>query len=339
MSGGVDSSAAVFLLKEQGFDVGGMTMRLLDGHLSDRDIADAKKAAEAAGIPFFVADLRRRFYDEVVRDFIDSYLAGYTPNPCVLCNRRIKFSAFVQHAEGYGYGRIATGHYARTEYDAGSGRWLLKRAEDGKKDQSYMLYGLNQQQLSASIFPLGNMTKEEVRAFASERRLSAAQRRESQDICFVPDKDYAGFIEKETGAPLKPGHFVDADGRVIGRHRGVARYTVGQRRGLGIASGRPVFVCAKDAEKNTVLVGEETLLFGKELDVKDVNLIACERLTGKVRAEVKIRYSHRGSMATVEQTGEDSLHIEFDEPQRAVTPGQSAVLYDGSTVIGGGIIL
>lgn len=339
MSGGVDSSAAVFLLREQGFDVGGMTMRLLGGNLSDRDIKDAAKTAEAAGIPFYVADLRERFRKEVIEDFITSYLSGNTPNPCVVCNRRIKFSAFAEHARRYGYERIATGHYAAGGYDGGSGRWLLKRAKDRKKDQSYMLYGLSQDQLAASVFPLGEMTKEEVRAFAEAHHLPAARRKESQDICFVPDGKYAEFIERETGKPLQPGCFVDASGKVIGEHRGIARYTIGQRRGLGIAAGHPVFVCGKDAEKNIVRVGEEELLFRKELDVRDVNLIACSRLTGKIRAEVKIRYSHGGSPAVVEQTGEDSLHIEFLEGQRAVTPGQSAVLYDGDTVIGGGIIL
>lgn len=339
MSGGVDSSAAVFLLLEQGFDVGGMTMRLLEGNLSDRDVKDAEEAAKTAGIPFYVADLRERFRREVIGDFIDSYLSGNTPNPCVLCNRRIKFSAFAEHAQRYGYEKIATGHYAVSGYDGGSGRWLLKRSKDRKKDQSYMLYGLSQDQLAKSVFPLGEMTKEEVRIFAADHHLTAAQRKESQDICFVPDGKYAEFIERETGRPLQPGCFVDASGKVIGSHRGIARYTIGQRRGLGIAAGHPVFVCEKDAKRNIVRVGEEALLFRKELDVSDINLIACSRFTGKIRAEVKIRYSHGGSPAVVEQTGENSLHIEFDEEQRAVTPGQSAVLYDGDTVIGGGVIV
>lgn len=339
MSGGVDSSAAAFLLKEQGCSVGGMTMRLLEGGLNDGDIGDAAEVAAALGIPFFVADLREAFQEAVIEDFISSYMAGSTPNPCVVCNRRIKFSAFMEAAEEYGYRRMATGHYAQIVYDAGSGRWLLKKARDPGKDQSYMLYGLSQEQLSRSLFPLGDMTKGEVRALAEARGITTAHKRESQDICFVPDGDYAGFIERATGRSFERGDFVDADGNVLGEHLGLARYTVGQRRGLRISAGKPIFVYEKDAEKNLVRVGDESLLFRKTMEIRNINLIACRQLKGKVRADVKIRYSHGASPAVAEQIGEDAIRVEFLNEQRAITRGQSAVLYDGEFVIGGGIIV
>lgn len=338
MSGGVDSSAAVLLLKSQGYDVGGMTMRLLEEGLNDRDIEDAAKVAEMFDVPFFVADIRREFREKVIGDFIDAYRAGATPNPCVVCNRHIKFSEFMKCAREYGYDGMATGHYAKVEYDAGSGRYLLKKAKDLNKDQTYMLYGLNQEQLARTIFPLGDMTKAEVRAFAEENHIVTAHKSESQDICFVRDGDYAGLIERLTGCAFEEGDFVDESGSVIGRHKGIVRYTIGQRKGLGIAAGKPIFVYEKDAEKNIVRVGEESLLFGKTLEANDINLIACDRLNRPIRGEVKIRYSHKVSPAVIEQTGEDTLRVEFDEPQRAITKGQSVVIYDGDTVIGGGII-
>lgn len=338
LSGGVDSSAAALLLKRAGFDVGGMIMRLNDTQGSKQDAVDAKAVANVLGIPFFEADMREAFRLSVVEDFINSYCSGYTPNPCVVCNRFIKFSAFMDKARELGYDKMATGHYARVMFNEKTGRYMLKKSEDRRKDQSYMLYGLSQEQLASVIFPLGDYTKEEIRSLAEDNGLITAKKRESQDICFVPDGDYAGYIERYIGREFPDGDFSDSEGNILGRHKGIVRYTIGQRKGLGIAAGRPVFVYEKDMKNNIVRVGDEELLFSRVLTADNVNLVSIEKIDEPVRVKVKIRYSQNENGAVAHMLADGRLRVEFDEPQRAITKGQAAVLYDGDTVVGGGRI-
>lgn len=338
LSGGVDSSAAALLLKRAGFDVGGMIMRLNDTQGSKQDAVDAKAVANVLGIPFFEADMREAFRLSVVEDFINSYCSGYTPNPCVVCNRFIKFSAFMDKARELGYDKMATGHYARVMFNEKTGRYMLKKSEDRRKDQSYMLYGLSQEQLANVVFPLGDYTKEEIRSLAENNGLITAKKRESQDICFVPDGDYAGYIERYIGREFPDGNFTDYEGNILGRHKGIVRYTIGQRKGLGIAAGRPVFVYEKDMKNNIVRVGDEELLFSRVLTADNVNLVSIEKIDEPIRVKVKIRYSQNENGAVAHMLADGRLRVEFDEPQRAITKGQAAVLYDGDTVIGGGRI-
>lgn len=346
MSGGVDSAATALVCLSQGYDVGGCTMKLYrpdpsdpSGRVcgSDNDVRDARAVCDHLGISHAVMDFGAQFDACVIDDFITEYQNCRTPNPCIVCNRRMKFGALLDAALKLGYDRIATGHYARI-VQGENGRYLLKRAADQKKDQSYVLWQLTQHQLSHTLFPLGDMTKDEVRALAEKNGLCNAHKSDSQDICFVPDGDYAAFITRKTGATHPCGNFVDEQGRVLGRHAGIIRYTVGQRKGLGIALGTPMYVKSKNAADNTVTLCDDASLFSRHLDADRINLIALPRLEAPIRAQVKIRYQHASSPATVTQTGENSLHIEFDQPQRAIAPGQSAVIYDGDTVIGGGII-
>ena len=334
LSGGVDSTAAASLLLEQGHACAGAHLWLFDGA---REAGDAEAAAERLGLPFHVFDMRERFGREVIARFAESYLRGETPNPCVFCNRSIKFAALLERAERLGYDAIATGHYARTGFL--NGRWLLKKAVDASKDQSYVLYMLTQSQLAYVKLPLGEMTKAQVRAYAEEMGFINARKKESQDICFVPDGDYGAFLEGYIGQALHPGDFVDTAGRVLGKHRGMPRYTLGQRKGLGLALPQPGYVCGIDPIKNTVTVGDESQLFGKTLYAGDINLVPCDMLPQPLRCKAKIRYRQAEQWATAEQIGGDTLRITFDEPQRAITPGQAAVLYDGEYVIGGGTIL
>jgi len=334
LSGGVDSTAAASLLLEQGHACAGAHLWLFDGA---REAGDAEAAAERLGLPFHVFDMRERFGREVIARFAESYLRGETPNPCVFCNRSIKFAALLERAERLGYDAIATGHYARTGFL--NGRWLLKKAVDASKDQSYVLYMLTQSQLAYVKLPLGEMTKAQVRAYAEEMGFINARKKESQDICFVPDGDYGAFLEGYIGQALHPGDFVDPAGRVLGKHRGMPRYTLGQRKGLGLALPQPGYVCGIDPIKNTVTVGDESQLFGKTLYAGDINLVPCDMLPQPLRCKAKIRYRQAEQWATAEQIGGDTLRITFDEPQRAITPGQAAVLYDGEYVIGGGTIL
>lgn len=338
LSGGVDSSAAALLLKRAGFDVGGMIMRLNDTQGSKQDTVDAKAVANVLGIPFFETDMREAFRLSVVEDFINSYCSGYTPNPCVVCNRFIKFSAFMDKARELGYDKMATGHYARVMFNEKTGRYMLKKSEDRRKDQSYMLYGLSQEQLANVVFPLGDYTKEEIRSLAENNGLITAKKRESQDICFVPDGDYAGYIERYIGREFPDGNFTDYEGNILGRHKGIVRYTIGQRKGLGIAAGRPVFVYEKDMKNNIVRVGDEELLFSRVLTADNVNLVSIEKIDEPIRVKVKIRYSQNENGAVAHMLADGRLRVEFDEPQRAITKGQAAVLYDGDTVIGGGRI-
>lgn len=346
MSGGVDSSVAALLLKDQGYDCHGVTMKLFspcelfpEGELPpiSKEIEDARHAAEQLGIPFSVCDLCEDFRREVMEYFVRTYEEGGTPNPCVACNRHIKFGSLLEEARRMSCSRLATGHYARILQDGG-GRTLLSMPRDRAKDQTYVLWSLSQEQLSSTLLPLGELTKAEVREIAEQNSLQSAKRRDSQDVCFIPDGDYASFLMHYTKKSYPDGNFVDADGNILGRHRGMIHYTVGQRKGLGIAFGKPTYVCGKCAEDGTVLLGSNEDLFSRDLTAHGINLIALPRIDSPMRVEARIRYSALPASATVEQTDEDTICLRFDEPQRAITPGQSVVLYDGETVIGGGII-
>jgi len=335
MSGGIDSSVAAFLIKEQGCECAGATMKLLDGP----DIAeDAKNIASFLEMPHYIVDFKEFFEKEVLQYFAGMYIKGDTPNPCVVCNKFIKFGKMIQSAEELGYDSIATGHYANVGYDDITGRYLLKKAADIKKDQSYVLFSLTQKQLKNIKFPLGSLTKQEVRKIAEEQGFVNAQKKESQDICFVRDGDYAGFIERYTGKTFPEGDFVDLSGKILGRHKGIIRYTVGQRRGLGLALPEPMYVCCKDAENNKIILCKEQELYTKELVARNINLIPFDRIDNKIKIKAKVRYNQTEQPASVEQTSEDTLHIEFESPQRAVTRGQAVVLYDGDVVVGGGTI-
>ena len=336
MSGGVDSTVAAYLVKKEGYEVVGVTLSLYpENGLAEAE--EARRVAAAMGIAHETVDLSAPFHKEVIERFICAYQAGATPNPCIDCNRYIKFGEMLRYAEERAADLVGTGHYARIERDA-NGRYLLKRAVDITKDQTYVLYSLNQHQLAHTLLPLGGYLKSEIREIAEAEGFINARKHDSQDICFVPDGDYASFIERYTGKTFAEGDFIDKNGVVLGRHRGMIRYTVGQRKGLGIALGKPAFVCAKCAATNTVTLGENADLFSKDLTAHDVNLIACDSIPTPIRVTAKIRYGQNETPATVEQIGEGRIHVEFDTPQRAIAKGQSVVLYDGDTVVGGGII-
>jgi tRNA-specific 2-thiouridylase len=334
MSGGVDSSAAAALTLEAGRECLGVTL-LLYGD-SETDVNDARKAAAGLGIEHSTLDFSEQFRNEVIRRFIGAYENGLTPNPCVDCNRYIKFGRLFEEAPRLGCDILVTGHYARIE-KSGS-RYLLRKAADPKKDQSYVLYSLSREVLSRVSFPLGNLSKSAVREIALERGLVNAEKRESQDICFVPDGDYGGFMERYTAKQYPEGDILDLRGNVIGRHRGLVRYTLGQRRGLGVAANEPVYVSAKDTSRNTITLGPENSLYTKTLTADRINLIACESLEKPLRVKVKTRYLQQEKPALAVQTGPDEIRVDFDDFERAVTPGQSVVLYDGDIVVGGGII-
>jgi tRNA-uridine 2-sulfurtransferase len=341
MSGGVDSSVAAALMLEKGFQCVGITLKLHKGEsrcCSLADVNDAKNVAFSLGMDHYVLNFTEEFDKQVIRHFIETYEQGATPNPCIECNRHIKFNLLLLRARQLDFDFLVTGHYARTTQDAASGRHLLLKALDEKKDQSYVLYCLTQQQLKMSRFPLGELSKNEVRKIAEEKKFVNAAKGESQDICFVPDGDYGNFIESYTGKTYPPGDIIDMDGKIIGRHKGIIRYTIGQRRGLGVAANVPVYVTKKSTVDNTVILGTDDALFCRSLSAKDINLIACEDLKRPMRVMVKTRYLQAAQRATAEQTGEDGLHIEFDLPQRAITPGQAVVMYDGEIVVGGGTI-
>ena len=347
MSGGVDSSAAALLLAEAGYACVGVTMRMFSNDgigLSDRqtccsldDTEDARSAAFRLGIPHYVFNASEAFEEKVIRPFVETYEQGGTPNPCIDCNRHLKFSYMYRRARELGCDYIATGHYARIEQRA-DGRWLLKKGADRNKDQSYVLYVLSQELLAHTKFPLGELTKQQVRLLAEEHGLRNARKHDSQDICFVPDGDYEAFIRRYTGREYPPGDFVDEDGRVLGRHTGMIGYTVGQRRGLGVSAEKPLYVCRKRTWDNTIVLTGNERLFSDTLVAEDLNLIDRDRVEEPLRCRAKIRYSHREELCVAEQIGEDTLRVVFDEPQRAITPGQAVVLYDGDTVIGGGTI-
>jgi len=358
MSGGVDSSTAAALLARQGAPVLGITMQLWNQHrlpelspaaaaapcCSHDNIRDARQVAQCLGIPHCVLNFEERFERKVVRPFIDAYLAGRTPIPCILCNNLIKFGQLLGIAASLGAERIATGHYARVRQDQASGRWLLCRPADEARDQTYFLWGLTQEQLSRTLFPLGELRKADVRRMAGEWGLPVAGKDDSQEICFVPNGDYAAFMDayfREQGVAIEsaPGEIVTTAGRKLGEHVGIHRFTIGQRRGLGVAAGEPLYVVATDPATRRVIVGCDEELLKSKVTVTGVNWIAFERLKAPVRAEVKIRNKHVAAPATVYPTS-DAARVEavFDEPQRAVTPGQAAVFYQGDLVLGGGWI-
>lgn len=337
MSGGVDSSVAALLVKQEGFDALGVTMRAFEG-APVRDEEDAAAVAARLGFGHITVDLCDEFRRTVMEYFANSYIAGETPNPCVYCNKVIKFGALFDSVREHGCDMIATGHYARVTRPTASGRVLLERAAYREKDQSYVLWQLSQSQLAGAMFPLGGYTKQQVREIAAENGFASSDRPDSQDICFVPDGCYREFIEKFTGKKFMPGEFVGTDGKLWGTHKGLIGYTVGQRKGLGISAPAPLFVIRKSVEENRVYLGSHEELFSKRVNARDINLIAVERIDGSLRVTAKTRYSQKEAAATVYQTGDGTLTAEFDEPQRAVTPGQSLVLYDGETVVGGGII-
>ncbi|MBQ1412418.1 MAG: tRNA 2-thiouridine(34) synthase MnmA [Clostridia bacterium] len=351
MSGGVDSSVAALLTLREGTEAIGGTMRLFDRAAvspsekvcgSHDDVQDAKGVCDRLGIGHFVFDMQEEFENAVMRRFADIYRRGDTPNPCILCNRFVKFGGLLRRALNLGCDAVVTGHYARVAQDSSSGRWLLQKAVDTAKDQTYFLYGLNQYQLAHTLLPLGTLTKPEVRRIAEENGFANARRHDSQDICFIPDGDYVAFLERFCGEHFPGGDFVDKEGQVIGHHKGTIRYTIGQRKGLGMGFNKPMYVCAKDVAARTVTLGDNADLFSREVSARDINLIAIPRLNAPLRVIAKVRYSQREEPALLEQTGEDALHLTFDHPQRAVAPGQAVVCYDaddGVTVIGGGTIV
>lgn len=333
LSGGVDSSVAAVLLKEQGHECIGATMQLLDG--AETQIADAKAVADRIGIPFHAFDMRKEFRELVIDEFVKSYENGETPNPCVVCNKQLKFGLLLDKATELGCDYIATGHYAKVE-DV-DGRFALKKAETLEKDQSYFLYSLSQDALSRVLFPLGGYTKAQIREIAEDLNLVTARKKDSQDICFVPNGDYIKVIEDYTKKVYPKGNFVDVNGNVLGQHQGIIRYTTGQRKGLGIALGKPMYVGSKNVATNEVTLCSDEELYSKIVLARDFNFISLSDVPESFRCNARIRYRHVEQPATVTVL-DDEVKIEFDEPQRASTQGQSVVLYDGDIVLGGGII-
>jgi len=347
MSGGVDSSVAAALLQEEGYQVIGITMKIWSGEASPRagthhgcygpgereDIEDARKVTQILGIPFFTFDLKSEYKSEILDYFCQQYLSGRTPNPCIRCNRRIKFGALVEKARASGieFDYLATGHYARVEYDRSRCRYLLKKARDLKKDQSYFLFSLSQEQLGCLLFPLGNYTKEEVRKMASNLNLGSDDKPESQDFI---DGGYYSLVT----TTAQPSPILDRQGNTLGQHRGIPFYTIGQRKGLGISAGEPLYVSAIDPERNAIIVGSKKEIYGDALIASDLNWITVERLQQPIKVKARIRYRHQEAEAEVTLLDEDRVYVKFTEPQMAIAPGQAVVFYDGDTVIGGGTI-
>lgn len=348
MSGGVDSSVAAWLLLQQGFRCIGATMRLYDNHLLGReesstccsldDVEDARSVARRLGIAHHVFNFQKDFEQQVIRRFVDSYESGQIPNPCIDCNRYLKFHRLLHRALELGYESVASGHYAQVRQDPATGRYLLYKAADRSKDQTYFLACLSQEQLAHIQFPLGGLTKPEVRQIAESQGFINARKRDSQDICFVPDGDYAAFLERYTGKQYPAGSFLDLQGNVVGQHRGAVCYTLGQRKGLGIALGEPVYVCAKDMARNTVTVGPNEALFHNALRANHWSWFPFPALTEPMEVTVKIRHSQTEQPATVYPEENGFARVVFPQPQRAITPGQAVVLYQGDLVVGGGTI-
>jgi tRNA-uridine 2-sulfurtransferase len=360
MSGGVDSSTVAAMLRAEGHNLIGLTMQLwnqrrlagregmperVTGRCCSLDDAyDARRVAEHLSIPYYVVNHEDRFERDVVRPFVSEYLSGRTPIPCSLCNNHLKFDQLLVVARQIGADCVATGHYARVEFDAARSRWLLKRPADHSKDQTYFLFGLTQEQLSRTLFPLGNLTKPEVRELARQHGLALAEKPDSQEICFVPGGDYKRFIDayladQGESLPDTAGELVTTTGEVIGEHAGIHNFTVGQRKGLGVATGSPLYVIQINGAEKKVVVGSDEHLYSRTLRTKRINLISVDDLREPMRVSVKIRHRHEPASATIEKSGDDEIQVTFDQPQRAITPGQAAVFYDGDVVVGGGWIV
>ena len=350
MSGGVDSSVAAYLLKEAGYDVVGVTMQIWQdedqtaqeengGCCGLSAVDDARRVAWELEIPYYVMNFKQEFKDSVIDYFIDEYVQGRTPNPCIACNRYVKWESLLKRSLEIGADYIATGHYAQIE-KLPNGRYALKKSATSAKDQTYALYNLTQYQLEHTLMPVGQYNKDEIRAIAEKIGLRVANKPDSQEICFIPDHDYARFIKENTEKELPPGNFVDTDGNVIGQHKGITHYTVGQRKGLNLSMGHPVFVTEIRPETNEVVIGNSDDVFTNRLSCDKLNWMAIDGLHGKeMRVSAKIRYSHKGAFCTIRETEPGIVECVFEEPQRAVTPGQAVVFYDGEYVIGGGTIL
>ena len=350
LSGGVDSSVAAWLLKEQGYDVIGVTMQIWQDEENEVQeenggccglsaVDDARRVASSIGIPYYVMNFKQEFQKNVIDYFTKEYLNGRTPNPCIACNRYVKWEALLQRSLSIGADYIATGHYARID-KLPNGRYAIRRSATLAKDQTYALYNLTQEQLEHTLMPVGNYSKDQIREMAEKIGLQVANKPDSQDICFVPDGDYATYIEENTAAgSIRPGNFVTSDGTIVGQHKGIIHYTVGQRKGLGLSLGHPAFVLEIRPETNEVVVGTNEESMSRYVRANHVNFMSVADIDGKKRALGKIRYNHKGAWCTVERTGEDEILCTFDEPVRAITPGQALVLYDGEYVLGGGTIL
>lgn len=350
MSGGVDSSVAAWLLKEQGYEVIGVTMQIWqdeDNQIQEENggccglsaVEDARRVAWDLEIPYYVMNFKEEFKSNVINYFVDEYQKGRTPNPCIACNRYVKWESLLKRSMDIGAEFIATGHYAQIE-KLENGRFALKKSVTAAKDQTYALYNLTQFQLSHTLMPVGAYSKDQIRELAKGLHLEVAHKPDSQEICFIPDHDYAGFIEESTGRKAAEGNFVDLDGQVIGRHKGITHYTVGQRKGLGLSMGQPVFVVEIRPETNEVVIGKGNDVFSDTLRADKLNWMAIEGLEGReMRLSAKIRYSHKGAMCTVKEVENGLVECRFDEPQRAITPGQAVVFYQGDYVVGGGTIL
>jgi len=351
LSGGVDSSVAAYLLKKEGYDVIGVTMQIWQHEDTANDdtankdkcsglaaINDAKLVAEKLGIPFYVLKFQKEFDEKVISYFIDEYLNGRTPNPCVVCNRYVKWEALLERCKEMGADYIATGHYANIK-KLDNGRFVIANASTSAKDQTYALYNLTQDQLAHTLMPVGAYTKDEIRKIAEELDLHVANKADSMEICFVPDDDYGNFIEEHTGQIPKPGNFVDLDGNIIGQHKGIIHYTVGQRKGLGISMGYPIFVLKIKPETNEVVIGKNEDTFSKTLYANRLNFMSVKKLEGSKDVFAKIRYNHKGAPCTIRMVDDDLVECTFTEPQRAITPGQSVVFYEDDYVVGGGTII
>ena len=349
MSGGVDSSVAAYLLKEQGYDVIGVTMQIWQDESQEQiednggccgitAVDDARRVAMQLDIPYYVMNFKNEFKKNVIDYFTDEYIHGRTPNPCIACNRHVKWESLLKRSLEIGADCIATGHYARIA-QLENGRYAIRNSVTAKKDQTYALYNLTQEQLSHTLMPVGDYNKDEIRAIAEKIGIQVAHKPDSMEICFVPDNDYAGFITRETGYVSRPGNFVDLHGNILGTHKGIIHYTVGQRKGLGLAMGHPVFVVAIRPETNEVVIGENDDVFSTKLYANNINLMSVDKIEEPIRARAKIRYSHEGADCTIRMADDGLLEGLFDEKQRAVTPGQALVIYDGDYVLGGGTII